>query len=214
VFAELRQILSEENPTASMLRLNDYGLLKVVHPLISLNDELIALFNSVKEVLSWYDLLFLEESYIKWVVYLLALIRHCDKRTSKKICIRLELAYRYRIIFCEDRFAADSCLLWLERNAPVANSVLYKQLSRFKTELILYMMAATKKEKVKKSISNHVTQLRYIRALLRGKDLIEAGIEPGPVFKQILQALLDAKLNGRLKSRTDELRFIRDYVHD
>lgn len=216
VFAELRQILSEENPTASIIRLNDYDLLKVIHPSIVLNDELIALFNSVKEVLSWYDLLFLEDTYMKWIVYFLALIRHCERKTSKKICIRLELSYRYTTIFCEDRFEADSCLLWLERNVPVTNSVLYKHLSRLKTELILYMMAASKKEKVKKSISNYVTRLRYVRASIRGKDLIEAGIEPGPVFRQILQAVLDAKLNGLLPSRRDELRFVRDYVssHD
>ena len=132
VFAELRQILEEQNPTAAIIRLNEYDLLNVIHPSIMLSKELIALFNSVKKVLSWHDLLFLEEPYIKWAVYFLALTRHCDKNTIDEICMPIELAPRYRNIFCKERFEADRCLAWMERNQPVKNSTLYQRLSVFK----------------------------------------------------------------------------------
>src|SRR5258707_592720 len=36
------------------------------------------------------------------------------------------------------------------------------------------------------------------RALITGQDLIDAGYEPGPRFKEILGALEDAQLEGRL----------------
>jgi tRNA nucleotidyltransferase (CCA-adding enzyme) len=38
------------------------------------------------------------------------------------------------------------------------------------------------------------------------------GLEPGPIYREILEAVLEAKLNGRLKTRTDELSFVRNYV--
>ena len=57
--------------------------------------------------LSWYDLLFLGESYMKWAVYFLALTRSCDAATTAEICTRLELAPRYQRIFTRDRFEAD-----------------------------------------------------------------------------------------------------------
>jgi tRNA nucleotidyltransferase (CCA-adding enzyme) len=212
VFAELRQILEEQNPTAAIIRLNEYDLLNVIHPSIILSKELIALFNSVKKVLSWHDLLFLEEPYIKWAVYFLALTRHCDKNTIDEICMPIELAPRYRKIFCKDRFEADRCLAWMERNQPVNNSTLYQRLSVFKIELILYMMAATKQEKVKRSISNYFTRLRHIDTSIKGKDLKKMGHEPGPVYREILQAVLDAKLNGQVKTRSDELVFVKNYV--
>lgn len=212
VFAELRQILEEENPTPAITRLQDYDLLKVIHPSIKLDSKLIDLLNSVKKVLSWYDLLFLEETYMKWAIYFLALIRHCDPETSNEICNRLELAPRYKVIFCLKRFEADRCLLWLERNLPVANSELYKRLSGFKTELNLYMMAVTKQEKVKKSISHFFTRLRYIDTSITGKDLKKMGLTPGPIYREILQAVLDAKLNGQLKTLHDELAFVNAYV--
>ena len=46
------------------------------------------------------------------------------------------------------------------------------------------------------------------RPLLRGEDLIELGYKPGPVFKEILDAVEDAQLDGRLRSREDALKFV------
>lgn len=212
VFAELRQILEEKNPLDAIKRLNEYDLLRVVHPSIELNNQMMSLFNSVKKVLSWHDLLFLEEPYMRWAVYFLALTRYCDKETTDEICMRIELAPRYKIIFCKERFEADRSMLWMERNQPTKNSTIYKHLAVFRIELILYMMAATKHETVKRSISHYVTQLRYINTSVTGKDLKKMGLEPGPIYREILQAALDAKLNGRLKTRNDELDFVKAYV--
>jgi len=212
MFSELRHILEEENPTPALIKLSDYDLLKEIHPSINLDKDLVSLLKSLKQVLDWHDLLFLEESYMKWSVYFLALIGRCDKKTSEKICQRFELSPRYRKFFCVDRFEADQCLFWLERNLSFSNSTLYERLSKLSTELILYMMAATRQEDVKRSISQFFTQLRHIKTSVKGKDLMKMGLEPGPVYKEILQAVLDAKLNGLVKTRSDELNFIQDYV--
>jgi tRNA nucleotidyltransferase (CCA-adding enzyme) len=177
-----------------------------------MDEELTKLFNSVKQVVSWFDLLFLEESYMKWAVYFLALIRQCDRSTSMEICNRLELAPRNAVIFCRDRFEVEKCLLWLERNAPVGNSNLYRRLSVFRTELVLYMMAGTKKRSVKRSISRYFTHLRYIQPSIRGQDLVDMGLPPGPIFRRILQAVLDAKLNGILRTKKDELDFVQEFI--
>ena len=212
VFAELRQILEEENPTPALIRLDEYDLLRVIHPSIELNKDLISLFNSVKKVLSWYDLLFLEESYMKWSVYFLMLTRHCDRKTTEEICRRFELAPRFRKIFCQERLAADKCLIWLERKKNLANSNLYNELVGFKTELILYMMAATDQERVKRSISQYITGLRYVRVRLKGKDLKKMGLLPGPIYRRVLQAVLEAKLDERLVTKNDEVVFARKFI--
>ncbi|RZB36189.1 MAG: tRNA nucleotidyltransferase (CCA-adding enzyme) [Desulfobacteraceae bacterium Eth-SRB2] len=212
VFSELRQILEEETPLAAIKRLDEYELLNVVHPSIVLSDQMISLFNSVKKVLSWHDLLFLEEPYMKWAVYFLALTRHCDKETADEISMRIKVAPRYKKIFCKDRFEADRSLLWMERNLPTKNSTIYKRLSVFRIELILYMMAATEHKRVKRSISNYFTRLRHINTSVKGKDLKKMGLEPGPIYREILEAVLDTKLNGEIKTRNDELDFVKNYV--
>ena len=212
VFSELRQILQEDNPTPAVIRLQDYDLLKVIHPSIALDNELIYIFNSVTNVLAWYDLLFLDEPILRWAVYMLALIRNCDPKTSQEICRRFELPPRYYGLFCSDRFSAYKCLIDLERRLPGKDSTLFRRLYGFKTELIVYMMAATRQEKVKKAISHYFTTLRRITLNIQGKDLKEMGLKPGPVYREILDHVLAAKIDGRVKTRSDELAFARTQV--
>jgi poly(A) polymerase len=45
--------------------------------------------------------------------------------------------------------------------------------------------------------------------LITGRDLIEAGYEPGPRFKEILGAAEDAQLEGRLTSREAAMEYVR-----
>jgi len=44
--------------------------------------------------------------------------------------------------------------------------------------------------------------------LVSGNDLIDAGYEPGPRFKEILEAVEDAQLEGQLQSREQAMQFI------
>jgi poly(A) polymerase len=44
--------------------------------------------------------------------------------------------------------------------------------------------------------------------LITGRDLIEAGYEPGPRFKQVLTAVEDAQLEGRLASRDAAMAYV------
>ena len=212
VFNEVRQILEEENPIPALIRLNDYDLLKVIHPSIRLNQSQVALWNGVRKVIAWHDLLFLDESYMKWAVYFLAMISHSDRKTSEDICQRLELSPRLIRLFIRERFDGERCLFWLEQHMPVKNSVLYNQLSDFRTEPILYMMATTKLETVKRDISHYYTQLRHMHVTLRGRDLLNMGIKPGPIYREILQKVLNERLDGNLNTRSDEIAFVKDYV--
>jgi poly(A) polymerase len=45
--------------------------------------------------------------------------------------------------------------------------------------------------------------------LITGRDLIEAGYEPGPRFKEVMTAVEDEQLEGRLTSREEAMEFVR-----
>jgi len=212
VFTELRLIMEEKNPESAIIRLNDFSLLKVIHSSITLDKNLISLLNSVTEVLSWHDLLFLDESYKKWIVYFLVLINQCNGKRTEEICRRFELAPDFLKIFCFERIEADKCGSWLERKLPVSDSVLYRKLTGFRIELILYMMAVARKKAVKKAISHFFTELRRTNISLKGRDLKKLNLKPGPIYRQVLGAVLDAKLDGKLKTKKDEFDFARHYI--
>lgn len=212
VFAEIRQILEEENPTPAIVRMQDFDLLKVIHSSIVSNKSLVELLNDVKSVLAWHDLLFTEEPYLRWAVYFMALIHTCDPPTCHEICKTMELAPRHEQLLCQQRLSAHNRLNQLEQSPPKTNSELYRRLGEFRTELILYMLAVTRSKSVKKSISYYYNVLRNTQPFVNGQDLIAMGLRPGPLFSQILEGLLDAKLNGEVESRNDEVQWIQRWV--
>jgi len=212
VFTELRLIFEEENPAPTIQRLDDYGLLETLHPDIVLDKKRRELFHSVRKVLAWHDLLFLDEPYLRWAVYFTALVEGCGRETTEAVCEKLELAPRHRVIFTRDRFEVFQALHGMRRRMPLENSDLYRELSPFKTEMILFMMAAAGGERIKKAIAFYFTQLRFVEPSVTGEDIKKMGLEPGPIFREILQAVLDAKLNGVVKTRDDELNFVRNYA--
>ena len=48
--------------------------------------------------------------------------------------------------------------------------------------------------------------------LITGDDLMQMGFRPGPLFKQILQAVEEAQLDGRLQGRDEAIEFVRAAV--
>ena len=80
--------------------------------------------------------------------------------------------------------------------------------------MILYMMASTRNRSVKKSISIYYNQLKDIQPLIGGQDLLSLGLKPGPVFRQILEAVLDARLNGEVETHPEELAFVQRWIRN
>ena len=212
VFTELKLILKEENPALTLMRLLDYDLLRVIHPKLRIEVDLKALLDSAKKVTDWHDLLFIDESYERWTVHFMALIRHCDLATTREICRHLTVAPRHAKLFGETRIAAGRQLLHLERRHQMNNAEIFNVLKGFKTETVLYMMVCTKSKTARKRISLYHTRLRNVIIFTTGKDLLDMGLKPGPLFSRTLQAVLEARLNGQVATREDELAFVRHQV--
>ena len=100
----------------------------------------------------------------------------------------------------------------LQKKLPVENRTLYELLSGLRIEMILYMMVCAGSRKIKRAISHYVTKLRYVDITISGKDLMNLGLEPGPVYRSIMQEVLNAKLNGKLATRKDELEYVQQYL--
>ncbi len=46
--------------------------------------------------------------------------------------------------------------------------------------------------------------------LITGKDLIDLGLEPGPEFKDLLETVRDAQLNGEIHTHEEALALVRE----
>ncbi len=208
LFAELVLILTEEDPLPIIERMEEFGLLRVLHPRLSLTPFLKGLLRRVGEVIHWYDLLFLEGKYEKWMVYLLAMADPLKEKEVRELSERLALSPRHRKRLLEGRRRALRTMGTLGDMFQRPMEV-YRLLSPLEDEVLLYMMAKATKKEVKKAISLFITQWRQTRVSLNGKDLQEMGIPPGPIYREIFERLLEARLEGEVETESDERELVR-----
>ncbi len=215
IFLEVKLILEEDDPLAILRRLSDFGLLRVIHPRLTLGPGREALFEEVGKVVAWHDLLFLEERYERWLVYFLALIDEVSGEEAAELLLRFGFGPRRSQQVAAERRAALQALRRLESRPEVLPSEVYGLLSGLTTEMLLWLMARARSETVRRTISGYFTDLQKTRLEITGDDLIRMGLNPGPLFKEVLGSLFEARLNGLVKTREDEIEFVRHhYLRD
>jgi len=57
----------------------------------------------------------------------------------------------------------------------------------------------------------HNRTLDLPERLVSGEDLIAIGLEPGPLFKTILDEVMDAQLEGKISTRSEALAFLKEH---
>ncbi len=212
VLSELKQIFGEDNPIPAIRTMESYGLEKLLHNQLLITPTTYELFESVNKTLTWHDLLYLDEGYPRWAVYFMALLNRCSHGVCEQICHRLMVPVKEKILLLGKRYKAENRLTLIEASHPITRQELYWGLITFNTESILYMMALTKNEAVRKAISNFYTRHRYVKPFLCGKDLLALGIKPGPVYTKILNLIINEKLDNKLETPEKEGLFATQYA--
>ncbi len=208
LFMEMKLLLMEQEPIKAIERMAEFNLLQFISPHINLTPDLKDLLEEIKGVLSWFDLLYLEEPYKPWKVYWHGLTASLDARKSQELAQRLQMGDAESEAMVRQHVESDQLLKQLFKSADADNYELYKSLAPFDTETLLYLMAKTPNRTVKRMISKYFTKLKGSKSLLRGKDLKEMGFKPGPSYREILDALLAARLNNELNTREDEVAYV------
>jgi tRNA nucleotidyltransferase (CCA-adding enzyme) len=210
LFMELKLLLMEQEPIKAIERMGEFNLLQFISPHISLTADLRNLLEEIKGVLSWFDLLYLEEPYRPWKVYWHGLTSSLDAKALHGMAERMQMGDAESRAMISQRLQAASLLDSLFRCAANNNYELYKLLSPFDTEILLHLMAKTSNRTIRRMISRYFTSLKGLRSFLRGRDLKALGFKPGPFYKEMLDALLAARLNRAVSTREDEVKFVTD----
>ena len=208
---ELKLILSEENPAPAIKRMNEYKLLPFLHADIVYGPTMERLLEEIRSVLAWYDLSFIGNGCNRWLVYLLALIDPLSLEGLEGFCKRMELPPRLSGWLVEGRKKAISVGQGFYRKSDLKPSEIYHLLEGLDAEWLLFIMAKTQQQETRRAISLYFRNLKEVRSELGGKDLKHMGIKPGPIYRQILDRLLDGRLNGELTSREEEVEFVRQH---
>jgi tRNA nucleotidyltransferase (CCA-adding enzyme) len=79
-------------------------------------------------------------------------------------------------------------------------------------ELALAVLAALETKAVSASIRAFLDSYGKVRVATTGADLRGAGLRPGPAFREILDELLFARLDGRIRSVTEERALLQQLI--
>jgi tRNA nucleotidyltransferase (CCA-adding enzyme) len=212
ILSELILILEEANPIPALKRMRDYHLFHFLHPQLKFDPETETLFKEIQHVTSWFDLLFLEEQYERWLIYFYGLMDSLKEEEIDQLCGRLAMNEKLRKRVMGGKRNADRTLLqifsWINAKVQPKRSEIFGVLDPLPTEEKLFMMAKTTQMETRRYISLYFTQLKDTKPLLKGADLLQMGIQPGPIVKETLTNLLKARLDEEVVSRQDEMDYI------
>ena len=214
---ELVQILSENQVISALQRMQQFELLRFIHPDLEFDDKMAELFKAAGRSCNWFDLLYTGEHYKRWLVNLLCLLDQLNKKGLGRVSRLLALKPEYRLLLHEELSAGRKSLAVAERSllrhSEPAASQIYHCFSGLSLEVLLYLVAKAKNEATRKCLSHFVTHLRQVAVEIDGNDLIKIGLPPGPEYQEIFAQVLDAKLDGLVQTRGEELVFAQKIVN-
>jgi tRNA nucleotidyltransferase (CCA-adding enzyme) len=212
VLAEIILILQEEDPLQALKRMRDFNLFHFLHPSLKFDEQAEVLFEQIHHVISWFDLLFLEQQYERWLIYFYGLIDLLKEEEKEALCQKLAMNEKVKKKVLERKLQADQALLeifsWINTDRKPKRSEIYDILHPLSIESKLFMMAKTTQVATRRYISLYFTQLKDTKTLLKGRDLIKLGMKSGPSIKKALAGLLKARLDEQVITRQDEMEYI------
>lgn len=208
LYDELSLLFMETEPIKALRRLSELNLIKFIHPNIRITKGLEETFRSIEETISWFKLQFFEEDVNRSHLFLMAILDELKKPERIRLLQRLFVPPGARDEILNG--IEQSIRILSELRGGADNKKIYYTLKSTSIQTILFTMAKAKDERQKKAISLYLTTLRNIKPSLTGNDLKKMGYAPGPTFRKILTSLLDARLEGKIKSREEEIEFVKN----
>ena len=210
---ELREITRDPSPSEVLKALDKEGMTAAWHPRLTGQRLNLPLLAKVEKTGRWLEEQGLKPNlYGPLVFFLTQKLSAADKtafcrrmqmkRTDSDPWMRLE----------EEGKKLVRLLGSKEANTP---SKAFLVLSRQRPELILFVLLHFPQKKVQDKLKNYLSRHRPLRDKLPEKDLEALGIpRESPRFGRILEAFFTALVDGKVKSRTDQARFLKKLAGD
>ena len=128
-FTEIKIILSEENPIPAIERLAEFQLFQFLWPDLKPHLKIDRRFHHIltqaHRAVSWFKLLYLNETLENWKVYLLAIMGRSGSRELRAFCKRFAIPRKISTDIIEQKEHTDKIATLLLRRRAMSNSEIY-----------------------------------------------------------------------------------------
>lgn len=209
LFAELILILKEKNCYKALWRMKKLGLLRFFHSKLDFTKAREDLIKRIDRVISWYRLSGIKKECHEWLVYLMGLVIILEERDLKEFEDRLAVPHRFRSSIKDVRGKYKHVLKRFKGKRVLKPSEIAGVLQNLSIEGLLFLMAFSKNERSRRYISTYLTRFMDVRREINGDDLKRLGIKPGPEYKKILNDVYNARLDGAINCRDEEIELVK-----
>ncbi len=209
LFHELKLVLGEPRPEAVLLILRKLGVLSSLDPALEPGPSTNAQMRRIRRAWERYNYLGIPPEPRLWRLYLLVLLLSVTPRIRHRVGGHLGMKGPPLDVLMMELRELPRLQEKLNQKQLRA-SRLRQLLDRVSGELRLLVWAIGG-GRVRKRVDRYLTHLASVRPALTGQDLKRLGFPPGPTYRRILDLLLDGRLEGRLRSRDDEINLVQQH---
>lgn len=210
---EIDHILVEENVANIMRRLADLELLQAIDDSLIWDAWLAERFEQLQKM----------NFFTEWDIDSSKTVDEIKRDLAYTIwMIRIELPvverviHRLRLPVNLEQVIINSNRLWQERDLfeSVPASMVVKKLDPVPAESILAFYLAVEEIAIKDVLENYLKSWKYVFPHINGNVLRQKGLPPGPQYRQILTALRDGWLDGKINSAEAEAIYLDSLLGD
>ncbi len=210
ILRELVLILNEKDPIPALLRMSESGVWNYILPEIDL-EALRPTLKRIPMVLGWWEERYYGDEIKPWLIYLLVIFSQLNPGQLEDVLTRYPLGkYAQRCV--EDSVQLAQIAIQINNQAEVTPSQLDSMLQGFNVENMIYLLLLMTSENAWERTVRFYDLKAEIKVDINGHDLQDLGLKAGPVFKTILARLYEAKLDGDIKNRDDEIRMVKQWI--
>ena len=202
---ELALIFREAQPEQVLSRLDELDILAHIHPGLQYDEWLQAKFRALREDLdpgAW-DLT-PEDSFF---CHLALLTYRLDGGQLDDLIDRLRLVRDEAEAL---HLLRSLCGILPEVDSAPGASVVHRLLRQYPARVLAVGWVAADRELLQERLLRYQTEWRLVEPEISGDDLKAMGLRPSPLFRHLLEAVREARLDGRIGSRQEEEALVKE----
>jgi len=199
---ELECVFKEERPEKVIRRARELGVLQKLHPSLKTGIWLAEKFAAARRLK--------QPEPPPFELYLAILAYPLKRNEAEELISYLNLPKEAARVL-RDSADLKSKLASLDR-AEIKPSQIYDTLHEHSEAAVTANLLMTESPSIQQNIELFLDELRNIRTTLTGENLLELGVPKGPQMKKVMELLLYARLDDRVRSKAAEEELVRGWL--
>ncbi|MBU1895107.1 MAG: hypothetical protein KJ983_04775, partial [Candidatus Omnitrophica bacterium] len=207
---ELILILKEDKPERSLFRMRKLHELRFIHSGLVLNGTIRKTFDNLRKYVKWYNDLQSERSLLSaWLMNFMVMLDNLNTKQTDEVLRKFVFTRSDSIKIRQYKSTADKIKKEISSKRKQRPSEIYSLLESISNEALICFMAELGKKSAVRRIKRYLAEYQGVKLKIKGHDIKQEGLLPGPRYKKILRQILFEKIDGRIISKKDELDFLK-----